>query len=191
MTVLIEQVLVNLDLKPRDLAAVAISQGPGSYTGLRVGVSVAKGLAMALQIPILSVGSLESLAHSVTDLAQAMDALIIPMLDARRMEVFCGMYGPKGDLQEKVVAKIIEEDAFAELLSRQKVIFVGDGVSKCRDILSRHENAILLDHRLSSAAHSGAIAWQKYQREEFEDLVTFEPFYLKNYVATVSKKKLL
>ncbi len=191
ITVLIDQLLGNLELTPKDLAAVVVSEGPGSYTGLRVGVSTAKGLAMALNIPLLSVGSLASLAASVTDLAQAIGAKVCPLLDARRMEVYTAVFDQEGRLLEETSAKIIEEDAFAELLTTQKVIFLGDGAAKCKEILEQHPNAIVLHDRISSARHSGVIAWRKFQVQEFEDLVTFEPFYLKNFVATISKKKLL
>lgn len=191
MTVLVDQLLGNLELKPKDLAAVVVSKGPGSYTGLRVGVSIAKGLVMALQIPLLSVGSLEALASSVLDLAVKLDAWVVPLLDARRMEVYCAVYNEEGIAQKEVEAKIIEEDAFKELLSKRKVIFLGDGAAKCKEILERHPNAIVLENRVSSASQSGNIAWKKFQAEEFEDLVTFEPFYLKNFVATLPKKKLL
>lgn len=191
MTVLIQQLLENLQLKPKDLAAVAVTQGPGSYTGLRVGTSVAKGMAMALDIPILSVGSLNSLAASVMDIAQTMDAHVIPLLDARRMEVYCGVFNPQAELIDPVQAYIVEESPFASWLDQGKVVFVGDGAAKCKPLLTHNPNAIVLENRLSSAAHMGHHLWQKFQTQDFEDLVTFEPFYLKNFVATISKKKLL
>lgn len=191
ITVLVDQILTNLDLRPKDLAGVVVSQGPGSYTGLRVGVSAAKGLAMALQIPLLSVGSLESLAFSVIDIAKAANAWICPLLDARRMEVYCAIFDEHGTAQTEVEARIIEEGAFEEILSERKVVFLGDGAAKCKEILEKNPNAIVLEDRISSAAFSGTPAWSKFQQEDFEDLVTFEPFYLKNFVATLSKKKLL
>ncbi len=191
ITVLIDQLLRNLDLIPGDLAGVVVSQGPGSYTGLRVGVSTAKGLAMAQQIPLLSVGSLESLAFSVADIAKDIGAWICPLLDARRMEVYCAVYDENGLAQTAVEAKIVEADAFGELLSGRKVIFLGDGAAKCKEKLKQHPNSVVLDNRVSSASHSGIAAWKKYQSQDFEDLVTFEPFYLKDFVATLSQKKVL
>jgi tRNA threonylcarbamoyladenosine biosynthesis protein TsaB len=190
ITVMIDQLLSDLSLKPTDLAAIAVSAGPGSYTGLRVGVSTAKGLAMALDIPLLSVGSLETLAHSVTDFAQALDASIVAMIDARRMEVYCAVFDAAGNEIVPTKAKIIEEGAFADLLQKEKVIFVGDGAAKCEPMLDS-ARAIVLKNRLSSASAMGTVAWNKYQRGQFEDLVTFEPYYLKDYVATKSKKKIL
>lgn len=191
MTVLVQQALDNLQIPITEMAAIVVSQGPGSYTGLRVGVSTAKGLAMALDLPLISVGSLEALAHSVTDLARAKDAWICPMIDARRMEVYCALYDAEGKAQTAVEAKIMEEGAFAEELAERKILFVGDGAAKCAPLLETHPHATVLPKRLSSAAWMGKPAWKKFQDQDFEDLVRFEPFYLKNFVATISKKKTL
>jgi len=191
MTVLIQQLLENLQLKASDLAGVGVTQGPGSYTGLRVGTSVAKGMAMALDIPLLSVGSLDSLAASVMDIAESLNARIIPLLDARRMEVYCGVFSSQAEKLEAVQAYVLEEQPFSHWLDQGKVIFVGDGALKSKPLLIKHPNAIVLENRLSSAANMGFQLWKLFQAEQFEDLVTFEPFYLKNFVATISKKKLL
>lgn len=190
ITVMVDQLLSDLSLKPADLAAIAVSAGPGSYTGLRVGVSTAKGLAMALDKPLLSVGSLETLAQSVTDVARALGACIVPMIDARRMEVYCAVFDENGKEMVPTRAMVVEEGAFAELMQDRKVIFLGDGAAKCEALLAS-DQAIFLKNRLSSASAMGKVAWNKFQQEDFEDLVTFEPFYLKDYVATKSKKKLL
>lgn len=191
VTVMIERLLQDLDLRPADLSAVAVAKGPGSYTGLRVGVSVAKGLCMALDIPLLSVGSLEALAMSVTDFAHSIQAWICPMIDARRMEVFTQLFDTQGHAQAEAEAKIMEDDAFADLLAQRKVIFVGDGAEKCRALFAGNANAIVLGARLSSAAYMGAVAHRRLLAGEVEDLVTFEPFYLKEFVATLAKKKVL
>jgi tRNA threonylcarbamoyladenosine biosynthesis protein TsaB len=191
VTVMIDRLLKDLELRPSDLAAVVVAKGPGSYTGLRVGVSVAKGLCMALDIPLLSLGSLDALAHSVLDMAQVLDAQIVPMIDARRMEVFCATFDKNGHRQTEVEAKIIEDGAFQALLDTHKVIFLGDGAEKCRLILEQHPNAIVLGNRLSSAAHMGAAAYAHFINGTHENLVTFEPFYLKEFVATLSTKKIL
>ena len=191
VTVMIDRMLHDLELRPTDLSAVSVAKGPGSYTGLRVGVSVAKGLCMALDIPLLSVGSLEALAWSVTELAQALDADICAMIDARRMEVFVQEFDPQGNPMTQPAALVVEDGAFGEWLQRRKVIFVGDGAEKCRAILGNHRNAIILGKSLSSAANMGAWATQRLVESELEDLVTFEPFYLKEFVATLSKKKIL
>jgi tRNA threonylcarbamoyladenosine biosynthesis protein TsaB len=190
LTVMIDRLLSDLSVKPAELTAVAVAAGPGSYTGLRVGVSTAKGLAMALDKPLLSVGSLQALAHTVADFATAMKARIVPMIDARRMEVFCAVYDADGSELLPVQAKVMEEGAFADLLAGGPVLFLGDGAAKCAPLLNS-PNAILLSHRLSSATGMGPVIWEKYQRGDFEDLVTFEPFYLKNFVATKPKNKIL
>jgi tRNA threonylcarbamoyladenosine biosynthesis protein TsaB len=191
VTVMIERLLQDLDLRPTDLSAVAVAKGPGSYTGLRVGVSVAKGLCMALDIPLLSVGSLEALAWSVVDVAQAIEAQICPMIDARRMEVFVQLFDVQGHATSGAEAKIMEEGAFADILATGKVLFVGDGAEKCRALWADNPQALVLGTRLSSAAYMGAIAHRNLLAGEVEDLVTFEPFYLKEFVATLSTKKIL
>ncbi|MEM1000624.1 MAG: tRNA (adenosine(37)-N6)-threonylcarbamoyltransferase complex dimerization subunit type 1 TsaB [Bacteroidota bacterium] len=190
LTVMVDRLLADLSIAPAELAAVGVASGPGSYTGLRVGVSTAKGLCMALDKPLLSVGSLAALAQTVTDLAQALDAVIVPMIDARRMEVFCGVFDALGQSIAPVIAKVVEADAFAEWLDRGKVIFLGDGAAKCAPLL-HHPHAVLLGKRFSTAAGMGPGLWQKFQSQEFEDLITFEPFYLKNFVATKPKNKIL
>lgn len=191
ITVMVEQLLSNLELVPAALAAIVVTRGPGSYTGLRVGVSAAKGLAMALDIPLLSVGSLQALACSVQDIALAMGARICSMIDARRMEVYCQVFDRDAVAETLVEAKIIDESAFADILSENKLIFIGDGAEKCRDILENKSNAIVLGSRLSSAARLGELVLKKFQQKDFEDLITFEPYYLKNFVATLPKKKIL
>lgn len=191
VTVMIERMLQDVDLRPRDLAAIAVTKGPGSYTGLRVGVSVAKGLCMALDLPLLSVGSLQALAWSVRDVAQAMEAIICPMIDARRMEVFAQLYDAQGIAMGDADAKIVDQDAFQDILAARKMIFVGDGAEKCRPIFAHQPNAIVMGARVSSAAYMGAIAHAQLLQGAVEDLVTFEPFYLKEFVATLSKKKVL
>ena len=146
---------------------------------------------MALDIPLLSVGSLEALALSVTDFAQRIQAWICPMIDARRMEVFAQLFDDQGAAQGEAEAKIMEDAAFADLLAQRKVIFVGDGAEKCRELFAANANAIVLATRLSTAASMGAVAHRRLLAGEVEDLVTFEPFYLKEFVATLSKKKVL
>ncbi|MEM7039637.1 MAG: tRNA (adenosine(37)-N6)-threonylcarbamoyltransferase complex dimerization subunit type 1 TsaB [Bacteroidota bacterium] len=191
ITVMVDRLLRDLELKPADLAAIAVAKGPGSYTGLRVGVSTAKGLCMALEKPLMSVGSLEAIALSISDFAQALDARICPMIDARRMEVFCALYDAQGYEIRPPEAKIIEDGAFAADLEAGKVIFAGDGAAKCRELLADHPNAVFLDQRLSTAAGLGPRLWEDFQNGVEENLVTFEPYYLKDFVATKSTKKIL
>jgi tRNA threonylcarbamoyladenosine biosynthesis protein TsaB len=188
---MVRQLVEDMEVEMKALSAIAVADGPGSYTGLRVSTSTAKGLCMALDKPLMSVPSLEGIAWQVQDLAQQMDARIISMLDARRMEVYCQQYDAQLQAETGIEAKIIEDDAFAELLSAHKVIFVGDGVAKCRDVLSASPNAIFLPEALSSAANLGSALWRKFQAADFEDLVGYEPFYLKPFRATKAKNPLL
>ncbi|MCB9231256.1 MAG: tRNA (adenosine(37)-N6)-threonylcarbamoyltransferase complex dimerization subunit type 1 TsaB [Bacteroidia bacterium] len=190
LTPMVNTLLHDLELQPADLSAVAVSKGPGSYTGLRVGVSTAKGLCMALDIPLISVGSLDALASEVVPLATELGAQIVPMIDARRMEVYTATFDAQGQRLTEVEAVVVEENSFADLLESGKVIFTGNGAAKCREIL-QHPNAIILDHNLSTARGMGRNAWTKFQTSEFADLLTFEPFYLKEFVAIVSKNKLI
>lgn len=189
LTVMIQQVMDGLSLKMESLDAVGMSSGPGSYTGLRVGVSVAKGLCFALDKPLLAIDSLESLAWSVADFASATGAWICPMLDARRMEVYSACYDSELQVIQPVQAQIVEQGAFEAFLDQRKLIFLGDGAAKCREIIT-HPHAIFLPERLSSAFSMGKGLMKRFREGKFEDLTLFEPFYLKDFVATQSKKKL-
>ena len=191
ISVMVERLLTDLELKPSDLDAVGMGSGPGSYTGLRVGVSVAKGLCMALDIPLLAMNSLEALAWGVQDFARVRGALICPMIDARRMEVYSAVYDAELNLVQEVDARIVEGDFMAGMLAEGPVLFVGDGVAKCVEVLEGNGNALLLPERLSSAAGWGKPLHQRLEAGRFEDLVAFEPYYLKDFVATQSKKKLI
>lgn len=191
ITVMIDRVLKDVDLSAESLSAVAVAMGPGSYTGLRVGVSTAKGLCMALDLPLIGVGSLQALASSVADFAEKMDAKICAMIDARRMEVFCQIFDADLNPISAAEAKVIELGAFEDELNAGKMIFLGDGAEKCRNILENHPNAIVFGNRIASSALLGGIAQEKFVQGDFENLISFEPFYLKDFVATVSKKKVL
>ena len=182
----------------KDLDAIAVSKGPGSYTGLRIGVSTAKGLAYALQIPILALGTLESmasgsLAHSaVMQLISIHKDLLLlcPMLDARRMEVYTGFYTLEGDCFREVSADIIDQESYREILEAHPVCFFGNGAEKCKAVLD-HPNAFFIDGINPSAAAMIAPLLRKYQLKQFEDVAYFEPFYLKDFIATIPKKKVL
>ena len=188
MMPMVAQLLENLQLTTADLSAIGVGKGPGSYTGLRVGVSTAKGLCMALDKPLLSFGSLEALAWQVKETAAALDAWICPMIDARRMEVYCAFYDADINEQRPIKAQILEADTFQDILEERKVIFLGDGSAKSKAVFGEHPNAIILSEQLSSAASVGTVLHQKFLSEDFEDLVRFEPFYLKDFVATKPKK---
>lgn len=187
---LIDRILNDRDLKPSDLDAIAVGKGPGSYTGLRVGVATAKGLCMSLKLPLIACDSLEGIASSVLEMAEESDALICPMLDARRMEVYCAIYDTDLNAIEPVQAKIIETSSFGELLAKRKVIFLGEGSDKCREILGASANAIFVSDTWASARNFVKIATEKFAASDFEDLISFEPHYLKDFVATKPKKKL-
>ncbi|MEL6593222.1 MAG: tRNA (adenosine(37)-N6)-threonylcarbamoyltransferase complex dimerization subunit type 1 TsaB [Bacteroidota bacterium] len=188
LTPMIQQLLKDLQLAPADLSAIAVGKGPGSYTGLRVGVSTAKGLCMALDKPLLSFGSLEALAWQSKSLASELEAWICPMIDARRMEVYAAFYDAEIQAQTEIKAEILEEGVFDSFFEERRIIFLGNGAPKSRAVLGSHPNAIILDDVSSSATAVGELLWQKWQDEAFEDLISFEPFYLKDFVATKSKK---
>lgn len=185
---LVKEVLDETGLRMADCDAVCVSKGPGSYTGLRVGVSTAKGLCFGAGIPLLSVGTLEVLAHSVNP-GEAKDLkYIIPMIDARRMEVYTAVFSPEGKRLTEVEAQVIGPDSFAGELARGPVLFLGDGALKCREVLTS-PNAFFqkADPLAAAMAPLAEAAWQE---KRFEDLAYFEPFYLKDFIATVSRKKL-
>ena len=184
--------------KLQDLTAVAVSKGPGSYTGLRIGVSTAKGLAYALEIPLLASGTLEtmasgSLSHtSILELVSKHNdrLLLCPMLDARRMEVYAGFYTKDGGLFREVAADIIKEGSYREILESYHVCFFGNGAEKCKETLT-HPHAHFIDDIFPSASSMIIPVQKKYREKEFEDVAYFEPYYLKDFIATVPKKKVL
>ncbi|MDX2246181.1 MAG: tRNA (adenosine(37)-N6)-threonylcarbamoyltransferase complex dimerization subunit type 1 TsaB [Bacteroidia bacterium] len=190
LTPMIQSLLAHLEIAPSDLDAIGVAKGPGSYTGLRVGVSTAKGLCMAVDKPLLSTGSLDALAGQVTGLATQLNAWICPMIDARRMEVYCALFNSQIEMLSPVEAKIIESGAFSDILATQKVIFVGDGADKCREILSISPNALILPDILSNATGMGKSLYRQFMEGAFEDIITFEPFYLKEFRATKPKNLL-
>ncbi len=174
-----------------DIDAVAVSSGPGSYTGLRIGVSVAKGICYALNKPLIAITSLEALAFAaINDKNLNCDTLICPMIDARRMEVYTALFNSKLEKVKEISAEIIDENSFNEELKDQHIIFLGDGAAKCKEsILSK--NAIFLSNKAPLASNMVQIAYNKFQNKSFEDVAYFEPFYLKDFIATTPKKKLL
>ena len=164
--------------------AVAVSKGPGSYTGLRIGVSAAKGLCYALDKPLISVPTLESLARQVE---MTEEGIIVPLLDARRMEVYSAVYNHQFEEIRETRAEIIEAEYFSEYLEDHKVCFLGDGASKTREVID-HPNAVFIDDRFPSAREMAGIAEMKAAQKDYEDLAYFEPFYLKDFVAGKPKR---
>ena len=200
--VFIQDMLAERGLSPADCDAVCVSMGPGSYTGLRVGVSTAKGICFGARKPLLAVGTLDTLvAQAVDEIArrEATNVIarseatwqspqyIIPMVDARRMEVYTAVFENGTQLTE-TAPMIIDENSFAEYLEQGPCLFIGDGAGKCADVI-RHPNASFCQcNPKASSMLSPALA--AYKEKRFEDVAYFEPFYLKEFVATVSKKKL-
>ncbi|AOW20842.1 tRNA (adenosine(37)-N6)-threonylcarbamoyltransferase complex dimerization subunit type 1 TsaB [Urechidicola croceus] len=160
-----------------ELDAVAISKGPGSYTGLRIGVSAAKGLCFALETPLISVDTLQSLAMQVN----IENGVIVPMLDARRMEVYSSVFDSNHSQIRNIQAEILTEDSFLEFLEKGKVYFVGDGVLKTKEIIN-HPNAVFIDDKLPSANEMAQLSYVKYKKSDTENVAYFEPFYLKDFV---------
>ena len=196
LTVFIEQLLNENNLTAKSLDAVAVSKGPGSYTGLRIGVSVAKGLCYGLDIPLISVNSLEALgifaAHNLDKYGlnkTENDFLFCPLIDARRMEVYTALYNLNGEEIKPVSAEIIDDQFLAGLLENQKILFFGNGAEKCKTTIT-HKNALFLVPQTASAEYMQIIAEEKFRKNEFEDVAYFEPFYLKNFVATIPRNKI-
>ena len=180
--VFIEEIIKEVGITFQDLIAIAVSQGPGSYTGLRIGVSAAKGLSYALEIPLIAVDTLQILASQAT----VSSGLIIPMLDARRMEVYSAIFNPKFEKIRAVQAEIITENSFEEL--QETLYFVGDCAEKCKTVLTK-ENYIFLDEiKYPSAKEMSGLSFEKYQKNETVDVAYFEPYYLKDFMITTSKK---
>ena len=186
--IMIEQLLVNSGVEKSQLDAIAISAGPGSYTGLRIGVSTAKGLCLALDKPLIAVNTLEAMARQVAN-TNASDALLCPMIDARRLEVYCLQMNSKGEVIVETEAVIIDEKSFEKELNKGRVLFFGDGSDKCRELI-RHENAVFVENIVPSAREVGQLAQEKFKKGEFENLAYYEPFYLKEFRIIESKKKL-
>lgn len=189
LTSIIESMQQELGISLRELTAVAVSKGPGSYTGLRIGVATAKGICFALQKPLIGVNTLDAMAYQLAQL-NATGAWLCPMIDARRMEVYYRLFDAHAQPQSNTQALIIHQDSFAEILSKQNIIFFGNGMPKCRSILSQHPKALFADGITPHAQYVGYLAWQSYQKQTFEDVAYFEPFYLKDFIANPSKTKL-
>ncbi len=196
--VFIDEILKEQGLALADCDAVCVSMGPGSYTGLRVGVSTAKGLCFGSGKPLLAVGTLDTLVAQAADLSVIPDLTrnlpaqgfthIIPMIDARRMEVYTAVFTPDGEQLTETSPVIIDENSFVEYLEAGPVLLIGDGAGKCADLI-KHPNARFLQcHPHASAMLKPAL--KAYRSGDFKDVAYFEPFYLKEFVATVSKKKL-
>lgn len=191
LAVMIDKVLKSSGFSSHDLGAVAVSSGPGSYTGLRIGVATAKGLCYALDVPLIAVSSLEVMAAQVlsgrnpahpSDIRQ----LLCPMIDARRMEVYTALYDDKLGLIESIQARVIESSSYSNIPGDHNVLFFGNGSDKCKDVIS-HPNATFIEGIFPSAEWLGTLAFGRFREGRFEDVGEFEPFYLKDFIAKKPK----
>jgi len=180
--VFIDEIIKEVGITFQELSAIAVSQGPGSYTGLRIGVSAAKGLCFALDIPLIAVDTLQVLASQ----AKVSNGLIIPMLDARRMEVYSAIFTPNFENKRAVQAEIITENSFEDL--QETLYFVGDCAEKCKPVLNKQNHIFLGDVKYPSAKEMSFLSFEKHQKSDFVDVAYFEPYYLKDFMMTVSKK---
>ncbi len=180
--VFIEESLKESKLSFNDLSAIAVSQGPGSYTGLRIGVSAAKGLGFALNLPLISVDTLQVLASQLS----ITEGVVIPMIDARRMEVYSAIFTSKFDKIREVQAEILTKNSFKGI--SETIHFVGDCAEKAKTVLMSNHFIFHEEIIYPSANEMGVLSYQKFQQNEFEDVAYFEPYYLKDFMVTVAKK---
>ena len=180
LAVMVERLFSEAKISMKRLNAVAVSAGPGSYTGLRIGVATAKGICYGLSIPLIAIDSLHALASTIVNSETA--ELFCPMIDARRMEVYCCLLDRSFQVMEETQAKVIDEHSFLDYLGRQSILFFGNGALKCKTMLN-HPNALFLENINCSAAGMGKLAFNKFHSGEFADLGLFEPNYLKDFVA--------
>ncbi|WP_405380459.1 tRNA (adenosine(37)-N6)-threonylcarbamoyltransferase complex dimerization subunit type 1 TsaB [Maribacter sp. LLG6340-A2] len=182
--VFIEEVTQEACLKMEDLEAVAVSKGPGSYTGLRIGVSAAKGLCYALGIPLISIATLASMASQIVDRQNNM--VIIPVLDARRMEVYSAVFDHEMNQIRETKAEIIDEHSFQDFLVEKQVHFVGSGAEKIKEVISTGSSLFHTDV-VPSSKEMATLSFKKYKEQQFEDVAYFEPYYLKDFVLQTKK----
>jgi len=195
VSVYAKDLLERNQVKPSELVSVAISRGPGSYTGLRIGVSTAKGFCYAAQIPLIAVGTLEAMAKYVSSnralfgIDENRPSLYCPMIDARRMEVYSMLIDQAGNVLKPISAEVVDESFLSAELIDKQIVFLGNGSSKCKNLITS-PNAVFAEGVRASASHLHELAWKAFQEKKFEDLAYFEPFYLKDFVAIVSKKNI-
>lgn len=180
LSVFCEELLKETDYATKDLMAVAVGGGPGSYTGLRIGTSTAKGYCFALNIPLISVSTLQAIAHGMRSEASEGD-LLCPMIDARRMEVYSSIFTTELLTLESTQPVVLDENSYATVLKDKIVWFSGDGMEKARELLSKHKNARFTSTGIHSVKNMAELAETKFQQQEFENLAYYVPFYLKTF----------
>jgi tRNA threonylcarbamoyladenosine biosynthesis protein TsaB len=195
LTVFIEEILKDQSIKASDLDAVAVSKGPGSYTGLRIGVSVAKGIAYGASIPVIGIETTLSMFWGIRDslyfnAESETNSLFCPMLDARRMEVYYAIYDSCGNKIKNISAELISKDSFINIPESQKIIFFGDGAIKCKEVIDRENSLFVPDFKIS-AAHMLKPVFEAFNDLRYEDVAYFEPLYLKDFITTKPKKNIL
>lgn len=195
VTMLINEVLESASVSVSLLDAVAVSGGPGSYTGLRIGVSVAKGICYAANLPLIAITSLEAMAWHIIHhsdeykIPESERVLFCPMIDARRMEVYTAFYDRKGTMIRPIQADVIDHQSYHAFLDDNKVIFFGNGAAKCRATIT-HPNALFLDQIITSARNMSPLGERDFLLKKFVDVAYYEPFYLKDFIATIPVKNI-
>lgn len=184
--VFIEEVIKKASITISQLNAIAISKGPGSYTGLRIGVSAAKGLAFTLNIPLIAIDTLQIITQSALQKDKS-TAIYCPMIDARRMEIYTALYDANLNEQKNTEALIVDEKSVCQYEQYEHIYFFGDGMLKCKAILQSLKNASFIDSIIPSAKAMCKLSYKKYINKEFEDVAYFEPFYLKNFFFVTKK----
>jgi len=195
LSVFINELLSAAGLKASELEAVAVSKGPGSYTGLRIGVSTAKGICYAASVPLIGIETTLSMFHGITDTIKSRygtdrTSLFIPMLDARRMEVYYSILASDGKIVKEISAKIIDENSFRDIPENIRILIFGDGSSKCIKVSERGNIKFAEEFRIS-ATHMYEPAYKAFREQHFEDVAYFEPFYLKDFITSRPKKNIL
>lgn len=196
LSVFVDELMNRNKIAFKELNAVAVSKGPGSYTGLRIGVSLSKGICYANQIPLIAVSPLQAMSsHVITTLKDDLitndeNVLFCPMIDARRMEVYTALFNQSNQEIEPISAKVIDNSSFSTYLDNHKILFFGNGSAKCKDKIN-HPNALFIDQIKTSAQFMCLLAQEAYENKQFEDVAYFEPFYLKDFIAGIPKKNIL
>lgn len=195
LTVFIEEILKENGLSAKELEAIAVSKGPGSYTGLRIGVSVAKGIAYGASLPLIGVETTLSMFWGMWQTRNQTtgydrNTLFCPMLDARRMEVYYALYDMEGVKVKDISAEIIREDSFSGIPESRKIIFFGDGAAKCQEVIKR-KNADFAEDYMISASQMHRPVFKAFMDHHFEDVAYFEPFYLKDFITSSPRKNIL